>query len=46
MNLFDWSIPFVMEKVTAMWNHLVNQCTAKELKRLPDDAELEEKLKT
>ena len=45
MNLFDWSVPFVCEKLLEIWNFLITRCTERELATLPDDKELENILK-
>lgn len=40
MNLFDWSFPYVIDKVMIIWKNLINQCSDRELDRLPDDVKL------
>lgn len=41
MNLFDWSVPFVCEKLLEIWNFLITRCTERELLMLPDEKEIE-----
>ena len=36
LNLFSWSFPFLSEKVTAMLNGILNNCTARELREKED----------
>lgn len=33
LNIFSWSLPFVTEKVMAIFTHLVSMCSKQELKR-------------
>ena len=44
LNLIQWSMPFVLEKVTDMLWYLTSQCTKFELKKIEDNTELAEDL--